>query len=93
MDESAPALHCWDLGSRGYLVIGTFVPLLVSLGNTLVEEFEDCLVLELALARRWDCNLGREDPDFYSSCLASAERLPVFQIQGLHDWLQSFFLP
>ena len=92
MDESSPALHCWDLGSRGYLVIGTFVPLLVSLGNKLVEEFEDCLGLELVLARRWDCNLGREDPDFYSSCLVWAERLPVLQIHGLHDWLQAFFL-
>ena len=92
MDESSPALHCWDLGSRGYLVIGTFVPLLVSLGNKLVEEFEDCLGLELVLARRWDCNLGREDPDFCSSCLVWAERLPVLQIHGLHDWLQAFFL-
>ena len=43
MDESSPALHCLDPGSRGYLVIGTVVPLLVSLGNKLVEEFEDGL--------------------------------------------------
>ena len=92
MDESSPALHRWDLGSRGYLVIDTFVPLLVSLGNKLVEEFEDCLGLEFVLARRWDCSLGREDPDFCSSCLVWAERLPVLQIHGLHDGLQAFFL-
>ena len=92
MDENFPALHCWDPGSRGYLVIGTVVPLLVSLGNKLVEEFEDCLGLEFLLGRRWDYNLGREDPYFYSSCLVWAEMLPVLQSHELHDWWQAFFL-
>ena len=73
-------------------MIGNSVPLLVSLGNKLVEEFEDCLGLEFLLGRRWDYNLGREDPYFYSSCLVLAEKLLVLQFHGLHDWWQAFFL-
>ena len=93
MDENFPARHCWDPGSRGCLVIGTFVPPLVLLGNMLVEGFEDCLESESAVfGHHWDCNLGQEDPYFCSSCLVWAEMLLGLPSHELHDWWQAFFL-
>ena len=56
------------------------------------EESEDDLGWEFLLGRQWDCNLGLEDPYFYSSCPAWAEKLPVLLFRGLHDWWQAFFL-
>ena len=94
MDESSPARHCWDPGSMGFLVTGTFVLPLVLLGNIEVWGFEDCLESGSAVFdHHWDCNLGQADPCFCSSCLVLAEMLLRPPCHELRDWWPAFFPP
>ena len=77
----------------GCLVTGTSVLPLVLLGNMLVGGFEDYLESESAVfGHHWDCNLGQEDPYFYSSCLVWAEMLLGLPFHELRDRWQAFFL-